>query len=95
MSTASVVVSIGNSDDKLTQAEWSEYVKEVRRAMASRCRQMYGEWYSSGDSPFQNACFCGEFYLDTLKGLREVLTAIRIEHKQESVAFLVGEAKFI
>jgi len=38
-----VYVSIGNSDDKLTHAEWAEYVRLAELANANPDR--IGEWY--------------------------------------------------
>jgi hypothetical protein len=41
-----VYLSIGNSDDKLTQAEWAEYVADMAGAVVCRAKQVHGTWFS-------------------------------------------------
>jgi len=50
-----------NSDDKLSQEQWSGFVQQVRITLAQRARETHGEWYSLPDQPYQNACFCMVF----------------------------------
>ncbi len=69
-----VYISIGNSDDKLTQREWSEFVADVDRSLRWWCNEnastaalnspagrIHGHWLSASDSPWQNACWCVEY----------------------------------
>lgn len=60
-----VYVSIGNSDDKLSQNQWHAYCAAVDRAfeMASRFvgAKVHGRWYSLPNEQWQNACWCVEF----------------------------------
>lgn len=51
--------SIGNSDDKLTQAEWSEFCRAASK-IASRYA-VHGVWFSLPSMEWQNACWCVEF----------------------------------
>jgi hypothetical protein len=51
-----VYVSIGNSDDKLTQARWSEFYHQVTTAVRDRVERVYGNWLSIPSDPWQNAC---------------------------------------
>ena len=53
-------VSIGNSDDKLTQQEWSEYSHAVDGLLRMHGK-LHGAWFSLPDSGYQNACWCVEF----------------------------------
>jgi hypothetical protein len=51
-----VYVSVGNSDDKLTQARWFRFHEQVTSACRQLARRIYGDWQSPAVSPFQNAC---------------------------------------
>jgi len=55
-----VYISIGNSDDKLTQAEWSQYVVEIIARVVS-IGHTHGAWFSLPHTAYQNACWCVEF----------------------------------
>lgn len=56
-----VYVSIGNSDDKLTQREWSWFVRDVGETLRKNAKTIHGEWHSASAGSFQNACWCAEF----------------------------------
>lgn len=81
-----VYVSIGNSDDKLTQAEWSNYVQVTRNLLRLRAREIHGEWYSATDSGYQNACFCVALG-DDADLIRKSLAELRAAWRQDSVAW--------
>lgn len=86
-----VYISIGNSDDKLTQAEWAAYVAEMLGGVVS-LGHTHGAWYSLPHTPYQNACWCVEFAAG-----RQVLEAqesaieIRKKYRQDSVAWAEAE----
>ncbi|MCU1687848.1 MAG: hypothetical protein JWQ81_8587 [Amycolatopsis sp.] len=91
-----VYVSIGNSDDKLTQRSWYDFVRDYRRAMHSHAKQVYGEWYSASDSEYQNACMAVAVPADWVGALRCQLTKMRTYYDQDSVAWaVVAETELI
>ena len=91
-----VYVSIGNSDDKLTQAEWSAFARQVRYELDTRSEVMHGAWFSAPYAPWQNACFCVAFATrDDATMAREVITEIRKAYRQDSVGWAVAETEFI
>lgn len=57
-------VEIGNSDNKLTQKEWSEFCSELLGVFGALKAQkeftvdlaMFGVWFSESGSPWQNMC---------------------------------------
>lgn len=82
-----VYVSIGNSDDKLSQVEWSRYCQEVREALGRRGSYL-GVWYSLPDSPWQNACFCLQFETPYIASLAaKAVQEIRLRYHQDSAAW--------
>lgn len=66
LSNTTVVIMIGNSDDKLSQLEWAEYIKDVDQAVLLSMESidndshLHGRWFSLADSPYQNAAWCAE-----------------------------------
>lgn len=93
-----VYISIGNSDDKLTQAEWSKYYDMVDSHIMSRRVVTHGRWVSETTNAYQNACWCIEpsFGPNGLTDLKEVLASIAKEFNQDSIAWAeVKETEFI
>lgn len=95
-----VYVSIGNSDDKLSQATWSNFVRSV----TSTLRQfedvdIHGYWLASPESSYQNACWCVEFKDDDLNAIqtaREDLRTLGRRFHQDSIAWAeVKETEFL
>ena len=87
-----VYISIGNSDDKLSQAEWANFVREVEEEIDSRTVGVHGRWFSSPRSPFQNACWCIE--LDHVKAawIRRELARLARVYRQDSIAWAEAPA---
>jgi hypothetical protein len=90
-----VYISIGNSDDGLTQQRWSRFIIAVAAEVASM-GQLHGSWFSNPAGPWQNACWCVEFateeQADEAKG---VAAGIAAEYGQDSIAWAVAETEFI
>jgi hypothetical protein len=85
--TMTVYVSIGNSDDKLTQAEWSHFCAAVDALLAHFTFQRHGVWFSLPTSAYQNACWLievkSEYEADIRRGLRDLAG----EFRQDSIAW--------
>lgn len=92
----SAYLAIGNSDDKLTQREWSEFIKEVDDRVSSMATEVHGRWFSAPDDPWQNACWSLHFKSDErLLDAARTIVEIRRTYKQESAAWTVAEPVFI
>ena len=92
-----VYVSIGNSDDKLTQREWHDFTESVD-ALLSSATHTHGVWFSSPHSRWQNACWCVEFeddYPDVIAWARKRLGELAAEYRQDSIAWAVAQTEFI
>lgn len=90
-----VVVGIGNSDDKLSQAEWSRFVLDTGTTMTVYTKQVHFAGYSSGDNPWQNACWMADIKEDNIPYLRERLADLTEIYNQDSIALIVGETEFV
>jgi hypothetical protein len=88
-----VYISIGNSDDKLTQRQWSDFVLVVDHALNGAVNRghaaLHGSWRSPSDAPWQNACWCIEFEagLVAVGPLRELLAGVASDFHQDSIAW--------
>jgi hypothetical protein len=93
-----VYISIGNSDDRLTQAEWSQFAEEIRRSVVALAYQVHGSWFSRPEDPWQNACWCLEFRdgdTDLVERAKEAATDVRERFRQDSVAWAVAQTEFV
>ena len=52
-----VYISIGNSDDKLTQAEWADFYQRTADLIEAYTHLVHGVWMSAATSQYQNACW--------------------------------------
>jgi hypothetical protein len=90
-----VYISIGNSDDQLTQLQWAAYCAEVRERFQEHSGQVYGEWHSLPNAPYQNACFAALFADEDAARLKRQLTGIRERRGQDAVAWATAETEMI
>lgn len=90
-----VYVSIGNSDDRLTQSEWAAFAQEVQGRVSLDASQVHGYWASSPVSPWQNACICADIPDAIAPTLKKELALIGRRYRQQSIAWAVAETEFI
>jgi hypothetical protein len=87
-------ISIGNSDNKLTQQEWSEFVEEIDFALRINGRvHFFGgppTWM-----PWQSATWIVDVPPENFGLVMSHLVSSRTRFKQESVFVLVGSPNFI
>lgn len=100
MSTVNAYISIGNSDDKLTQWEWSQFVYDVQNLLTTwednqLITAIHGTWFSLPHAQWQNANWCVEIHQDEVDGLREHLARIAHLWKQDSIALTIGQVEFV
>jgi hypothetical protein len=92
-----VTIQIGNSDDKLTQLEWSNFVDMVDKAIAMFKGVPHFAGGSSAEKSWQNYCFVFELDEDPLitKSFQRQLKDIRTRYRQNSVAWVEGKNLFV
>jgi hypothetical protein len=90
-------ISIGNSDDRLTQKKWAGFNIAIMARIKPLATVTHGEWSSAPWAPYQNACWCLEFPDDprVMTEVREVLAEIRDDFGQDSIAFATATTEFI
>jgi hypothetical protein len=87
--TRTVFAAIGNSDGKLIQPHWAQFVKAFMKVVQDHARIIYGEWASASTAATQNACVSFEIHTSAEPALRSALTELRADFLQESVAWSV------
>jgi hypothetical protein len=90
---STVTLQIGNTDNKLSQQEWSAFYKAIDNAVSYFARRVHFSGCSSSDEPRQNACWV--FEIDNDEELRSAITRIRQDHRQDSAAWSVGVTEFL
>ncbi len=93
--STSVVVLIGNSDNKLTQNEWSHFVEAMNQGIREFVTHIHFFGGSNPFDPWQNACWVCDVALDKIDGLKDCVRIIRKSHRQESAAMICGTTLFI
>lgn len=91
-----VYVTVGNSDNKLTQAAWADLQREVVRILTTYNARFHGKWHSNPVSRFQNACACAYVHDDDMTDLRADLADLAQRYTQESIVLAaVPRVEFI
>lgn len=92
-----ITLQIGNSDDKLTQVQWSEFVERIRRLIWNYSANGFPHFDGGApnDQRWQNYCWVFELEEMYFAEVRAHLTSIRKNFKQDSIAWIEGETEFI
>jgi hypothetical protein len=91
-----VYVSIGNTDDKLTQLGWSRFYQAVDEAVrAHETGGIYGVWISPSVVPYQNACWAFEIDERAEVTLRVELMDIAAFYAQDAITWAEAQTEFL
>lgn len=102
-----VYITAGNSDDKLTQAEWADLCGRISHLVNpdhDLTHAVLGKWFSLPNEPWQNACWCvridapGEKPEDVehcANVIRTELGVLAHVFRQDSIVFAVAEPELL
>lgn len=90
-----VYISIGNSDDKLTQKEWANFLLRTHLAIDRRAEEIHGSWYSGPGQEWQNACWCAVLNDGQAARLKDDLVLLARDFRQDSIAWAEATTEFI
>lgn len=90
-----VTIQIGNSDDRLSQAEWSEFVHQVSEAVARHAARIHFAGFSPAAAKWQNAAFVIECDDSAALAIKSAVVGIRMLFKQFGVAWTEGSTLFV
>jgi len=88
-----VCVQTGNSDNKLTQTQWANFVQDLKFSVKD-----FGIHFSGGsncEEPWQNYCIVFEIDEKALSLLKVEWETLRKQYNQDSLAVLIGETVFL
>jgi len=90
-------VSIGNSDGKLSHAEWAEFYSQARELLTEIgvTSQVFGAWHSFPASPYVNACWAVEIPAAHVDAVKSALRALARRFRQDTIAFAVAETELL
>ena len=88
-----IVVSIGNTDGKLSQEEWSDYVDEMGTVMNQYKIHFFGG--SSNWEDWQNVAWIVEIPVKVINVIMAEISSVRKKYNQESAFFMVADGMFI
>lgn len=92
-----VCILIGNTDNKLTQQEWSRFVEAMQEAIKQHafCTHFCGA--SEGWRPWQNMCWVVQILdgEDFRTAFQKDVTAVRQRFHQESACWIDCTTSFI
>jgi hypothetical protein len=91
---------IGNSDDKLSQQQWSWFVSDVHDLIMRRLYPIHFHALSVGSAPWQNACWVLDMNdrfgaITEIEVLREALGELAQKYHQDSIALTLGDTEFV
>jgi hypothetical protein len=93
--TITIAIQIGNSDDKLTQPQWSEFVQSVDDLVSQFADTVHFMGGPTNYTPWQNVAWifsCNEI---TIIPFKEQLAQLKFHYEQESIAWSVCNTEFI
>lgn len=79
---------IGNTDNKLTQQDWSKFVSAISQLVAEKAEQVFFGGFSHAAAPFQNACWV--FQCDRIAELVFKVVEVGKQFNQETIALVEG-----
>ena len=95
MTSKTVTVQIGNSDDKLSQYHWAEFVKAVQRTVEAYTSQIYFFGTSIPTETWQNAAWVFEIEEESSAPLQRLLRRTARMFSQDSIAWTEGATSFL
>lgn len=93
--TLTAHVAIGNSDDKLTQEDWSVFVTDLELVVMAVAACVHGSWDSPASSRWQNHCVAFDVAEGRADDLRAALRGLRAKYNQDSIALNISETELI
>lgn len=90
-----ITIQIGNSDDKLSQVKWSEFVSDVENAIHQVADRIHFFGSPPSVARWQNATWVASVSEHHIHALKAEIKSIRTYFNQDSAAWTEGETQFI
>lgn len=90
-----IVIQIGNTDDKLTQVEWRDYVSQVNEFIHTWADRVHFFGAPPNYERWQNAAWIITCLPKNSGKLHSEVIRIRRDFRQDSIAWMEGETQFV
>lgn len=90
-----ITIIAGNSDNKLKQVEWSDFVADLAKAIARHASAIHFSGGPDTVSHYQNFAFVVQIPPWAAKQIKRDVARVRAQHGQDSVAWIEGVTKFV
>ena len=91
----SYTLLIGNSDDKLSQSAWHDFVGAVEATLDRYGAQIHFAGAPESDARWQNYAWVFEYHKDKLENMKRFIGELRGDWKQTSAIWIEGQVEFI
>jgi hypothetical protein len=93
---STVYISIGNSDGRLSEAEWQEFRDLTHELLTDVgiTAAVHGAWQSFVPK-YVNACWCVEVPDEHEAAIVDTLRHLAAKFRQDSIAYAVAETTFL
>lgn len=95
MRTTTIAVQIGNSDDKLTQKEWADFVAHTDSSIRAWALELYFHGVSDGAARWQNAAWIFSCANKNIPTIKEDLRMFCQAFRQDSIAWSILKTEFL
>ena len=89
------VVSVGNTDNKLTQQEWAQFVDEIRIVIARYRDHVHFFGGPSNWQPWQNVACIVEIAPIDVGDFKLELIDVRKKYGQDSIFVMTGDGEML
>lgn len=93
MGMKTVIIQIGNSDDKLSQVDWSCFIRDVDVYL--ECGDIHFFGTSIPTESHQNACWVVNIEDEDLEKVKLHISDIGLQYEQDTIAWTEGITEFI
>ncbi len=90
-----ITLQLGNTDNKLTQQEWAEFVRRMRGVIESHEVTIHFFGAPPNWEPWQNVAWVLDCEEGILPDLKAAIRELRSGFRQKSVAWTEGVTEFI
>lgn len=90
-----ITIGIGNSDDKLTQLEWSSFIQSINAIVEKNAHEVHFTGFSIPTAIWQNACWVFEVSDERVEKIKAEIHKVRRGFRQDAVAWIEGTTERI
>lgn len=100
MADSTGYLTIGNTDGRLSQGEWSEFCADLFEVVEDLGTGIFGPFHTLPSSPYQSMCIgfsipsANHVWSEVMRAIEEQTARLCLEYRQDSIAFVEGEPHF-